>query len=63
MKGEGDPLIDLISNKILKIDYQHRQLASNCLEEAYAIRYTTPTGETTSPDGLIGTKSVIYNLL
>lgn len=68
MEGEGDALIDLISTKMLRMNYQHRQSASNCLEEVYRlgfhaiqsveIRRTTPTGKTTGQDGVAGTKSV-----
>ena len=68
-EGEGDALIDLISTKMLRIDYRYRQSASDCLEEFYRLGFyetrtvdvgcTTPTGKMAGQDHVTGTKSVI----
>ena len=68
-EGEGDTLIDLISTKMLRIDYRHRGSASDCLGEVYRLGFheiqtvdigrTTPTGKTTGRDGVARSKSVI----
>ena len=68
-EGEGDTLMDLISTKMLRMDYRHRGSASDCLEEFYRlgfheistveIGHTTPTGETADQDDVTRTKSVI----
>ena len=68
-EGEGDALIDLISTKMLRMDYRHRRSASDCLEEFYCLGFhkiptvnigrTTPTGKTAGQDDLTRTKSVM----
>ena len=68
-EGEGDALIDLISTKMLRMDYRHRRSASDCLGEVCRLGFhaiqtvdtgrTTPTGKTTGQDGVTRTKSVI----
>ena len=69
MEGEGDALIDLISTKMLRMDYRHRQSVSDCLDEFYRLGFhetptvdvgcTTPTGKAAGQDYITGTKSVI----
>lgn len=71
-EGEGDALIDLISTKMLRMDYRDRQSASNCLGEWYRLGFdaiqtvevgcTTPTGNTTGQHGVTRSKSVITQL-
>ncbi|KAI9764520.1 MAG: hypothetical protein M1835_007554 [Candelina submexicana] len=39
MEGEGDNLIDLISVKMLRMDYRQRQSASDCLREVYRLGF------------------------
>lgn len=73
MEGYGDALIDLISTKMLRMDYRHRQSASDCLKEVYRLGFheiqtveigrTTPTGKTTGRDGVTRTKSIIMQPL
>ncbi len=68
-EGEGDALIDLISTKMLRMDYRHRRSASDCLKEVYRLGFheiqtvdigrTTPTGKTAGRDGVTRSKSVI----
>lgn len=68
-EGEGDTLMDLISTKMLRIDYRHRGSASDCLGEVYRLGFheiqtvdiagTTPTGKTAGRDGVTRSKSVI----
>ena len=68
-EGEGDTLMDLISTKMLRIDYRHRGSACDCLGEVYRlgfhkiptvqIGHTTPTGKTAGQDDVTSTKSVI----
>ena len=68
-EGQGDALIDLISTKMLTMDYRRRRSASDCLEEVYRLGFyatqnveigrTTPTGNTTAQDGITRTRSVI----
>ena len=68
-EGEGDALIDLISTKMLRMDYRYRRSASDCLEEFYCLGFheiptvdigrTTPTGKTAGQDDVTRTKSVI----
>lgn len=68
-KGDGDTLIDLISTKMLKMDYRRRQSASDCLEEVHRLGFhaihnveigrTTPTRMTTGQDGVTRTISVV----
>ncbi|KAL8857818.1 MAG: hypothetical protein Q9178_005574 [Gyalolechia marmorata] len=68
-EGEGDALIDLISTKMLRMDYRYRLSASDCLGEVYRlglhailpieIVHATPTGKTTGQDGIIRTESII----
>ena len=68
-EGEGDTLMDLISTKMLRIDYRHRGSASDCLEEFYRLGFheiptvdvgrTTTTGKTAGQDDVTRTKSVI----
>ena len=68
-EGEGDTLMDLISIKMLRMDYRHRRSASDCLKEFYRLGFheiptfdigrTTPTGKTASQDDVTRTKSVI----
>ena len=68
-EGEGDTLMDLISAKMLRIDYRHRGSASDCLGEVYRLGFheipavdigcTTPTGKTAGQDDVTRTKSVI----
>ena len=70
--GEGDALIDLISTKMLRMDYRHRQSASDCLGEVYRqgfhaiqtveVGRTTPTRNTISQDSVTRSKSVITQL-
>lgn len=67
-EGEGDALIDLISTKMLRMNYQDRQSAMNCLVEVYRLGFyaiqtvevgrTTPTGNKADQDG-VRTKSAI----
>ena len=69
MEGEGDALIDLVSTKMLRMDYRHRQSASDCLDEFYRLGFhetrtvdvgcTTPTEKTAGQDHVTRTKSVI----
>jgi len=66
MEGEGDSLIDLISTKMLRMDYRHRQSASCCLGEVYRLGFhtveigrTTPTGKMIGQDGVRRTTSVV----
>ena len=66
---EEHALIDLISNKMLQMDYRHRQSASDSLVEFYRlglhteprvkIIHATPTVKTTGQDGVTRTGSVI----
>ena len=68
-EGEGDTLMDLISTKMLRIDYRHRGSASDCLGEVYRLGFheiptvdiglTTPTGKTAGEDDVTRIKSVI----
>ena len=68
-EGEGDALIDLISTKMLRMDYRHRGSASDCLKEFYRLGFheiqtvdiglTTLTGKTAGRDGVTRSKSVI----
>ena len=56
-EGEEDTLMNLISTKILRIDYRHRRSTSDCLREVYRLEFheisivdierITPTGKTT----------------
>lgn len=72
MEGEGDALIDLISTRMLRMDYRDRQSASDCLGEVYRLGFhmirtvevgrTTPRGNTTSQDGVTRPKSVVTQL-
>ena len=72
MEGEGDNLIDLISTKMLKMDYRDRQSASDCLGEMYRLGFhavptiengrATPTGKMTGPDNITRTESIITQL-
>ncbi|KAL9124034.1 MAG: hypothetical protein Q9217_006594 [Psora testacea] len=72
IEGEGDALIDLISTKMLRMDYRDRQSASDCLGEVYRLGFheiqtvevgcTTPTRNTTGRDGVTRIKSVITQL-
>ena len=69
MEGEGDALIDLISTKMLRMNYRHRRSASDCLEQFYRLGFhevatidigrTTPTRKTAVQDDVTRTKSVI----
>ena len=71
-EGEGDVLIDLISTKMLRMDYRNRHSASDCLEESYRLGFdtiqnvevgrTTPTEITTGQHGITKSKSVITEL-
>ena len=71
-EGEGDALIDLISTKMLRMNYRDRQLASDCLREVYRLGFhaiqtvevgrITSTQNTTNRDGVTRTKSVITQL-
>ena len=73
MEGEGDTLMDLISTKMLRMDYQHRGSASDCLGEVYRLGFhevptvdigrTTPTGKTAGRDGVTRSNSVIVQPL
>ena len=73
MEGEGDTLMDLISTKMLRMDYRHRGSASDCLGEVYRlgfhevptvdIGHTTPTGKTAARDGVTRSNSVIVQPL
>ena len=36
---DGDTLIDLISTKILRMNYQDRQSTSNCVEQTYRLGF------------------------
>ncbi len=73
MKGDGNALIDPISVKMLRMDYRHRQSASDCLKEVYRLGFhaiqtveigrTTPTEKTTGRDGVTRTKSIIMQPL
>ena len=66
---DGDTLIDLLSTKMLRMDYRHRRSASDCLGEVYRLGFheiqtvdigrTTPTGKTAGRDGVTRSKSVI----
>jgi len=66
-EGQGDALIDLISTKMLRMDYRDRRSASDCLREVYRLGFhdiqtegigrTTPTGKTTGRRGVTRTKS------
>lgn len=66
---EGDILMDLISIKMLRMDYRHRGSTSDCLREVYRlgfheiqivdIGFTTSTGKTVGRDGVTKNKSVI----
>ena len=68
-EGEGDTLMDLMSTKMLRIDYRHRGSASDCLGEVYRLGFheiptvdigrRTPTGKTASQDDMTRIKSVI----
>ena len=68
-EGEGDALMDLISTKMLRIDYRHRGSASDCLEEFYRLGFhqiptvdigrTTPTEKAAGQDDVTKAKSVI----
>ncbi|KAI9703370.1 MAG: hypothetical protein M1836_007938 [Candelina mexicana] len=68
MEGEGDNLIDFISLKMLRIDYRHRQSASDCLGELHRLGFhaiqtleigcTTPTAQTPVQDCITRTTSV-----
>lgn len=68
-EGEGDALMDLISNKMLRMDYEYKQSASGCLGEVRRLGFhatqpveigcTTPTGKTTAQGGATRTKSVL----
>ena len=61
--------MDLISTKILRIDYRYRGSASDYLGEVYRLGFhevltvnigrITPTGKTTGQDDITRTKSVI----
>ncbi len=61
-------MIDLISIKMLRMDYRDRRLASDCLGEMYRLGFhdiqiesigrTTPTGKTTNRKGVTRTKSL-----
>ena len=72
-EGEGDTLMDLISTKMLRMDYRHRGSASDCLREVYRLGFheiqtvdigrTTPTGKTAGRDGVTRSKSVIAQTL
>jgi len=67
-EGQGDALIDLISIKMLRMDYRDRRSASDCLGEMYRLGFhdiqtesvgpTTPTGKTTGRKGVTRTKSL-----
>ena len=67
-EGEGDTLMDLISTRMLRMDYRHRGSASDCLGEVYRLGFheiqtvdigrTTPTGKTAGQND-VTTKSVI----
>lgn len=58
---DGDTLTDLISTKMLRMNYQDRRSASDCLGEVYRLGFhevqtvdtgrTTPTGKTAGRDG------------
>lgn len=66
---EEHALIDLISNKMLQMDYRHRQSASDSLAEFYRlglhtippveIVHATSTGKITGQDGVTRTGSII----
>ncbi|KAL9634119.1 MAG: hypothetical protein Q9204_003124 [Flavoplaca sp. TL-2023a] len=66
---EEHALIDLISNKMLQMDYRLRQSASDSLVEFYRLElhpippveiiYATPTVKTTGQDGVTRTGSII----
>ncbi|KAL9638791.1 MAG: hypothetical protein Q9204_001365 [Flavoplaca sp. TL-2023a] len=66
---EEHALIDLISNKMLQMDYRQRQSASDSLAEFYRLRlhtippveivHVTPTVKTTGQDGVTRTGSII----
>ena len=72
-EGEGDTLMDLISTKMLRMDYRHRGSASDCLEEVYRLGFheiqtvdigrTTPTGKTAGRDGVTKSNSVVVQPL
>ena len=72
-EGEGDTLMDLISTKMLRMDYRHRGSASDCLGEVYRLGFheiqtvdigrTTPTGKTAGRDGVTMSNSVIVQPL
>ena len=66
---DGDTLIDLLSTKMLRMDYRHRRSASDCLGEVYRLGFheiqtvdigrTTPRGKTAGRDGVTRSKSII----
>ena len=66
---DGDTLIDLLSTKMLTMDYRHRRSASDCLGEVYRLGFheiltvdigrTTPRGKTAGQDDVTRIKSVI----
>ena len=71
-EGEGDTLMDLISTKMLRMDYRHRGSARDCLGEVYRLGFhevqtvdtgrTTPTGKTAGRDDTTrraGSKSIM----
>lgn len=67
-EGEGDALMDLISTKMLRMHYEQRQSARDCLGEVRRLGFhviplfdnerTTPPRETMAQGGATGTKSI-----
>ncbi len=73
---DGDTLIDLISTKMLRMNYQDRQSASDCVEQAYRLGFhrvqtfetgrVTPTRKSTRQHDItrrIGSKSIVVQPL
>lgn len=59
-EGKGDVLIDLISIKMLRMDYRVRQSASDCLGEVYRLGFhavqNVEVGRTTGQDDFVITQ-------
>ena len=68
-EGKGDALVDLISTKMLRMNYQDRYSASDCLGEVYRlgfhsvqnieIGHSSPTGNRTDQDGVRSSKPIL----
>ncbi len=69
---DDDTLIDIISTKMLTMNYQNRLSASDCLKQAYRLgfhnvhtfktRYATPTGKSTRQHDITrrtGSRSIV----